>query len=297
MQPFSDVDIPVIYGSSSQSGLWLLGTRSPNLEVLQLAREQHLFSIFFSLSASGILQINQDVTCALEANTVVVVTPQAQQLEWYPKTPEQPGLWLMVDRDYFQQAFSARPESLRPSFAQLLESTPSSSEFFHRETLSLNDRALISTLLKPTISNSASPLWYQAKSTELLLKFVCRQEGDTDSNVLFCSYLKRQAQDRVAKCKKIIAARLDEPIELNLLAREVACSPAYLSRSFSSEAGMTLRQFQRAARIERAAQLLSSGRFNVSEAAVEVGYQSLSQFGRAFREERGLTPRDFLKAL
>jgi AraC-like DNA-binding protein len=35
---------------------------------------------------------------------------------------------------------------------------------------------------------------------------------------------------------------------------------------------------------------------NVTEAALEVGYQSLSHFAKAFREETGLTPRAWLAA-
>ena len=38
------------------------------------------------------------------------------------------------------------------------------------------------------------------------------------------------------------------------------------------------------------AELLRSGRFNVSEAAVEVGYSSLSHFSKAFCETIGCCP-------
>ncbi len=49
-------------------------------------------------------------------------------------------------------------------------------------------------------------------------------------------------------------------------------------------------------RIERAAALIASGRCNVSEAAVEVGYRSLSHFSRAFFEEKGVSPSKWLEA-
>jgi AraC-like DNA-binding protein len=77
---------------------------------------------------------------------------------------------------------------------------------------------------------------------------------------------------------------------LEELGRLVACSPFYLSRTFSSEMGMTIPQYLRQLRLERAAELLKSGRFNVTEAAMEVGYSSLSHFSQAFHEHFGCCP-------
>ena len=77
---------------------------------------------------------------------------------------------------------------------------------------------------------------------------------------------------------------------LEMLGREVGCSPFYLSRSFSREVGLTIPQFLRKLRMERAAELLRSGRYNVTEAATEVGYASLSHFSKAFCETIGCCP-------
>ena len=42
--------------------------------------------------------------------------------------------------------------------------------------------------------------------------------------------------------------------------------------------------------MERAAELLRTGRYNVTEAATEVGYSSLSHFSKAFCETIGCCP-------
>jgi AraC-like DNA-binding protein len=54
--------------------------------------------------------------------------------------------------------------------------------------------------------------------------------------------------------------------------------------------GMTIPQFLRRARMERAAELLASGTCNVTEAALEVGYSSMSHFSQAFCETIGCCP-------
>ena len=61
-------------------------------------------------------------------------------------------------------------------------------------------------------------------------------------------------------------------------------------RNFSREVGLTIPQFLRNLRMERAAELLRSGRYNVTEAAMEVGYASLSHFSKAFCETIGCCP-------
>jgi AraC-like DNA-binding protein len=74
------------------------------------------------------------------------------------------------------------------------------------------------------------------------------------------------------------------------LGRRVGCSPFYLSRTFSQELGVTIPQYLRQLRMERAAELLRSGKFNVTEAALEVGYSSMSHFSQAFCQTMGCCP-------
>ena len=80
------------------------------------------------------------------------------------------------------------------------------------------------------------------------------------------------------------------PPNLEELGRRVACSHFYLSRTFTRETGLTLSQWLRRARLERAAELLRTRKCNVTEAALEVGYSSLSHFSQAFREMFGCCP-------
>jgi AraC-like DNA-binding protein len=49
-------------------------------------------------------------------------------------------------------------------------------------------------------------------------------------------------------------------------------------------------QYTRQLRMERAAELLKSGKFNVTDAALEVGYSSMSHFSQTFHETFGCCP-------
>ncbi len=154
-------------------------------------------------------------------------------------------------------------------------------------------RALAQEFRSPPVPGMAARFWFEGKVRELIARtfFVGEVEPDEE---FFCTRQHRIGESRVSRAKELIKERLDESFDLSEIAASVGCSPAYLSRTFSEFAGMTMTSYLRFARIERAAELLRSGRFNVSETAVEVGYNSLSHFSKAFQREKGCLPSRFI---
>lgn len=103
-----------------------------------------------------------------------------------------------------------------------------------------------------------------------------------------------RGRDPVRRALDLLRSRLDQPLDLVPLAKEVGVAPHHLSRRVSAETGRTLQRHLRRMRVERACEALDSKRMNVTEAALEAGYQSLSHFAKAFREETGKTPSEWL---
>lgn len=152
--------------------------------------------------------------------------------------------------------------------------------------MTAEQRQVVTSLSEPPVAKAARSLWYQSKSLELMAHFLF-QPKDPE---FFCMRQKRVARDRVERTKELLARNLANPPALEQLGAEVGCSPFYLSRIFSREVGLTIPQYLRNLRMERAAELLRSGRCNVTEAAMEVGYSSLSHFSKAFCETIGCCP-------
>lgn len=147
-------------------------------------------------------------------------------------------------------------------------------------------RSVVTSLLRPPVPRAAQSLWYQSKALELMSHFLFAPKDPE----LFCMRQKQVARDRVQRTKELLARDVAHPPTLEAMGQEVGCSPFYLSRIFSREVGLTIPQFLRNLRMERAAELLRSGRYNVTEAATEVGYASLSHFSKAFCETIGCCP-------
>jgi len=97
---------------------------------------------------------------------------------------------------------------------------------------------------------------------------------------LFCQRHQRLSAERVEEVVELLREKYARPPSLKEIGHAVGCSPFYLSRMFSTAMGMTIPQYIRQLRMERAASFLRSGRFNVTEAALEVGYLSPSHFSQ-----------------
>lgn len=157
--------------------------------------------------------------------------------------------------------------------------------------MGLLHKAIAAALSKPPVGLAGRELWFEAKVLELLSDLLF----DTGEE-FFCDRQKRLARTRVTRAKEILTTRLSDPPTLENLAREVGISSFYLSRTFSQEMGMTIPQFLRRTRIERAAELIRAGTHNVSEAAFEVGYSSLGHFSKSFCEVMGVCPALYPRA-
>ena len=154
---------------------------------------------------------------------------------------------------------------------------------------------LVMSLRRPPVYAAAQRLWYQAKALEVAAALLYQPLPGEE---LFCKRYKRLSQERVQKVIAILKHNLAEPPSLEEIGRLVGCSQFHLSRLFTQEMGKTISAHLRDLRMERAAELLREGKMNVTEAAMEVGYSSLSHFTVAFRETFACCPGLYpLKAL
>lgn len=106
---------------------------------------------------------------------------------------------------------------------------------------------------------------------------------------------RRELPAMIQKAVDYMQTHLSEPIGLPEIAAAAFASPSHLSRQFTAALGHGPTQHLRELRMEHAAGLLRSGKANVTEAALAVGYASLGQFSRVFQEHHGHPPSALLR--
>lgn len=214
-----------------------------------------------------------------------------KRLIWAARQSMQPLECLQIHfpTAWLEAKLSETTTPILPELVPIVQSEPSVENWpgIAVQDLLETERTWARSWMAPHLCEAARKLLDEARLTEFLFRSIFATNTTPD---LVQSRTKRVATERVNKVKALLRQRLDTTIPLEKLAKLAGCTSSYLSRTFSEIEGVTLTVWLRKTRIDRAAELLASGKCNVSEAALEVGYQSLSHFSRAFREEKGTMP-------
>ena len=189
--------------------------------------------------------------------------------------------------DFLRRNLPRGMGQVRPFVQRILDAKKPVSAVDASQPLTPRLRLLVAALRSPPVSGAARTMWFTAKVYEVAAELFF---DHTAEEALFCTRQTHVAQERVEKAAALVRANFAEPLTLEVLGQRVGCSPFYLSRTFSEQMGMTISQFLRQVRLERAAELLRSGKFNVTQAALEVGYSSVGHFSTAFHETFGCCP-------
>lgn len=92
---------------------------------------------------------------------------------------------------------------------------------------------------------------------------------------------------------RLTSEHLGDPLSVRQLAQKVGLSPSHLRQRFQQIAGISVGRFQREYRLRHAAELLTTGQFNVTEASAACGWDTPYAFSRAFRSYWGHPPKVF----
>jgi len=97
----------------------------------------------------------------------------------------------------------------------------------------------------------------------------------------------------VTQAREIIDLRSHEGVSLGQVAKLVNVSANYFSELFHKTTGIRFVDYVARVRVEKAKSMLLDPRARISEVAYAVGFQSLSQFNRAFKKFAGEAPMEF----
>lgn len=133
-----------------------------------------------------------------------------------------------------------------------------------------------------------------ARIAELMFVEVLRKHiaGLPDDARGWCSGVR---DSQIGAALHLLHTRPSSPWTVEALAHEVGMSRAGFAERFVSFVGVPPMQYLARWRLQVAANLLTSQRMSVAEAAAEVGYESEAAFNRAFKKVVGVPPGEWRK--
>ncbi len=90
-----------------------------------------------------------------------------------------------------------------------------------------------------------------------------------------------------------IREHLNEPLDREMLAAVAGFSVPHFHRVFTAHAGESAASYVRRLRLERAGRKLRMGAVDITEVALAAGYDTHAAFSKAFKQQFGLSPREF----
>ncbi len=118
--------------------------------------------------------------------------------------------------------------------------------------------------------------------TEILSEYMMDSGGDEQHSI-------------VSEIKKYIALNPDKALTVREIASTLYLSPKYIGNVFKKKTGMSILQYQKSKKMERALSYLKSGKYAVGEVAALLGFENAAYFSGTFKEYYGLSPVNFSK--
>lgn len=168
-------------------------------------------------------------------------------------------------------------------------------KYYSQEGVSPAIAVVLSQIMNYNLHPSIKELYIKGKVYELISLYFNRTE---DADMEQCPFLVDEDNiKRIRKAKDIIIARMAEPPTLIELSEEIGLSLKRLKEGFKQIYGDTVFGFLFDYKMEYARKMLESGKYNVNEVGLKVGYSTGSHFIAAFRKKYGTTPKKYLMSL
>ncbi len=214
--------------------------------------------------------------------------------------PEMEGkMCLPVDRRQFHLSIYVRPSMLNTYFGGRLDQLPKSladisqgcveTGFSHESSFSQMMNQSIRDLLDCPYTGPMRELFMESKAIELIVHKLAQTVSGKDE---MKPPLKMDLQEagRIHRARDILCRDLETPPRLSDLAHAVGTNHTLLNRGFRELYGTTVFGYLRQQRLIEARRLLEREDASVTEAALSVGYDSISSFSKAFSEYFGIRP-------
>lgn len=243
------------------------------------------FEILYLVSGERCFFIN-DRAFKVKEGDLILISPNVLHKATSYQSSDCEGILI-----YFQEGFLNPNHPLREELPLLFANESISLK------LPLQQRLIVEELfLKMLQEERTKKAGYHLALQGLLLQLLVLLNRDVNNNHRE-SFFEHPSpmHEKISEIARFINQNYQEPISLTSLAERFFISPSYLSKVFKDVTNFTLIEYLNNIRVKEAKRLLLETRKKVVEIAAEVGFGSVTHFGRVFKEITGNPPLFYRK--
>ncbi|MFN0215195.1 MAG: helix-turn-helix domain-containing protein [Saprospiraceae bacterium] len=159
--------------------------------------------------------------------------------------------------------------------------------FFNKNRWTPAFRHVTSQVLQNQMTGLSGKLFFESKMLEITALLM---EAYHEKPIEY-KRPDRYERDKMQHVRELLEQNLSDPPSLARLARLAGTNEFALKKNFKETFGVPVFKFLQQLRLDRAHHLFQNTDLQVSAVAMEVGYDSLSAFSRAFKERFGVQPQ------
>jgi AraC-like DNA-binding protein len=255
--------------------------------------EVHSRTFMLDFVASG------DTTCRLKGESTGIdktagfsgfcyIHGQTQKVVYRSDNPVK-WVGIVVDLPVMEELVRDGAHRVTRAFDRLLHMDRAAEPLCLTTQSSPQIQAIIQQLFACPYQGELRRLFVESKALELMFLRLSEQVVEPRRP---SDNLTTADRDKVFHARRILLASIDQPPGLQTLARHVGMSETKLKQSFKQVFGQPVFEYLRRHRLAVAYDMLINREWNVSEAAIQVGYSSLSHFSQVFRNHFGVSPSE-----
>lgn len=286
-------DIPVLFyslESNQDSGAFLdLNILTKPINTAELAEE---------LVAQGL--VNDGEGASSQVRSILIVDDDPDILELHTRILESmaSGCRILQAQDGRQALEVARKE--RPALILLDLMMPEMDGFTVLETLQSDDslRSIPTIVVTSQVLTEEDMERLNCGVVSVLNKGMFSARETLQHVTAALSRKHRpgtEAQRLVFKAMTYIHTNYRENVSRRDIACHVGVSERHLARCFQQEVGLAPITYLNRFRVKVAKLLLDTGRMSITNVAMEVGFSTGGYFTRVFRDEEGISPREYVQ--
>ncbi len=277
-----------------EDGFFVLKTQNDTPQIQKVTREidSSFIQFHFCLKGNSKFIFNQGnyALDVAEENSLLLYNRQIDlplNLELYPNS------WLVsvvMTIRKFHSLFSKEAD-----YIPFLSSENRDKKYYSQEGFSPAIAVILSQMINYNLHPSIKTLYIKGKVYELISLYFNKSD---DADIEQCPFLVDEDNvRRIRQAKEIMISRMAEPPTLAELSEEIGLSLKKLKEGFKQIYGDSVFSFLFDYKMEYARKMLETGKYNVNEVGLRVGYSTASHFISAFKKKYGTTPKKYLMGL